>query len=144
MPSSCVAAAGPGASLARPSRVPSCHAVAAPDTKPAEGPIILDGLVLHSIEPHRLDIVRSMEHDGWVENNLSKMLKPVEKSWQPADYLPDAADPDFIDKVCNCCIRLRSVFLHSEAVPPCFLLATNFLPVVNPPELHFSVLSVTE
>lgn len=86
--------------MARPSRVVNCQAVAsAPDTKPAEGPIILDGQVLHSIEPHRLDVVRSMEKDGWVERELMKMLKPVEKSWQPADYLPDGADPDFIDKV---------------------------------------------
>lgn len=30
---------------------------------------------------------------------LSKMLKTVEASWQPADYLPDAASENFIDEV---------------------------------------------
>jgi acyl-[acyl-carrier-protein] desaturase len=59
----------------------------------------LDGQVLHSITPQRLEIVKSMEQDGWVERELTKMLKPVEKSWQPADYLPDGANPDFIDQV---------------------------------------------
>lgn len=72
----------------------------AADTAPpvAQGPVILNGQVLHSIEPHRLDVIRSMEADGWVERELTKMLKPVDKSWQPADYLPDAAHADFTDK----------------------------------------------
>lgn len=94
------AASSRGAGAGRASVVKT-NAVASPEiVQPKEGPIILDGQVLHSIEPHRLEIVQSMEKDGWVERELTKMLKPVEKSWQPADYLPDGADPDFIDKVC--------------------------------------------
>jgi acyl-[acyl-carrier-protein] desaturase len=27
------------------------------------------------------------------------ILKPVEKCWQPADFLPPSEDPDFLDKV---------------------------------------------
>jgi acyl-[acyl-carrier-protein] desaturase len=27
------------------------------------------------------------------------LLKPVDKCWQPADYLPASEDPDFLDKV---------------------------------------------
>ncbi len=27
------------------------------------------------------------------------LLKPVEKCWQPADFLPPSEDPDFLDKV---------------------------------------------
>ncbi len=27
------------------------------------------------------------------------VLKPVDKCWQPADFLPDSSDPDFLDKV---------------------------------------------
>lgn len=73
-------------------------AIAEPKAEKVEGPIVLDGQVLHSIEPARLDIIRSMEADGWVEEQLTRMLKPVEKCWQPADMLPDGADPDFLDK----------------------------------------------
>lgn len=77
-------------------------AAAAAEAPAKEGPIILDGQVLHSIEPHRLDIVNSMEKDGWVERELMKMLKPVESSWQPADHLPDPASDTFLDEVCYC------------------------------------------
>ena len=64
-----------------------------------QGPTVINGQILHSIEPARLDVINSLEREGWVERELMKMLKPVEKSWQPADYLPDGADPDFLDKV---------------------------------------------
>eukprot|EP00892_Ulva_mutabilis_P009159 jgi/Ulvmu1/6615/UM003_0252.1 len=88
---------------ARPSRVSQRRApitaAAAAEAPATEGPIILDGQVLHSIEPHRLDIIHSMEKDGWVDRELSKMLKPVENSWQPADYLPDPASDTFLDEV---------------------------------------------
>lgn len=82
-----------------PQRQAAITAAAAAEVSTKEGPIILDGQVLHSIEPHRLDIIRSMEKDGWVERELSKMLKPVEKSWQPADHLPDPASDTFLDEV---------------------------------------------
>jgi hypothetical protein len=43
------------------------HAAAVNAPKvPSEGPIILDGQVLHSITPQRLEIINSMEQDGWV------------------------------------------------------------------------------
>ena len=80
--------------LARAAAAEVDHAPSAPP-----GPVILNGQVLHSIEPHRLDVIRSMEEDGWVERELTKMLKPVSKSWQPADYLPDGGEDDFLDKV---------------------------------------------
>ncbi|WRX31814.1 Fatty acid desaturase [Theobroma cacao] len=37
--------------------------------------------------------------DGWVENNILTLLKPVEKSWQPQDFLPDAASDGFDEQV---------------------------------------------
>jgi acyl-[acyl-carrier-protein] desaturase len=30
---------------------------------------------------------------------VTPLLKPVEKCWQPADLLPESSDPDFLDKV---------------------------------------------
>jgi len=59
--------------------------------------IIMDGQVLHSITAERLDIVRSISDH--IANNVQPLLKPVDKCWQPADFLPPSEDPDFVDKV---------------------------------------------
>ncbi|RWR74611.1 stearoyl-ACP desaturase-like protein 5 [Cinnamomum micranthum f. kanehirae] len=37
--------------------------------------------------------------EEWAEENLLTMLKPVEKSWQPHDFLPDPCSEDFLDRV---------------------------------------------
>ncbi|PNW70003.1 hypothetical protein CHLRE_17g701700v5 [Chlamydomonas reinhardtii] len=63
-----------------------------------QGPIIMNGQVLHSITAERLDVVRSLE-DGYLQSQVVPLLKPVEKCWQPADFLPPSEDPDFLDKV---------------------------------------------
>lgn len=64
---------------------------------PYQGPIILNGQVAHSLTQERLEIIRSL--DNWAEDELMKLLKPVDKCWQPSDFLPDSSDPDFEDKV---------------------------------------------
>uniref|UniRef100_A0A0F6X2V1 Acyl-[acyl-carrier-protein] desaturase n=1 Tax=Theobroma cacao TaxID=3641 RepID=A0A0F6X2V1_THECC len=51
----------------------------------------------HSIPQQKIEIFKSM--DGWVENNILTLLKPVEKSWQPQDFLPDAASDGFDEQV---------------------------------------------
>lgn len=53
--------------------------------------------VLHSISAHQLELLNSME--GYVESEVLSKLKPVEKCWQPADFLPEGNDPDYVDKV---------------------------------------------
>jgi acyl-[acyl-carrier-protein] desaturase len=45
----------------------------------------------------RLEVMQHLE--GYVSESLEKFLKPVEKSWQPADLLPDASQEDFFNKV---------------------------------------------
>lgn len=45
----------------------------------------------------RLEVMQHLE--GYVTESLEKFLKPVEKSWQPADLLPDASQEDFFTKV---------------------------------------------
>ena len=71
--------------------------------------------VLHSVSAHQLELVNSME--GYVESEVLSKLKPVEKCWQPADFLPEGNDPDYVDKVhllprtgvwCHLCLELRS------------------------------------
>ncbi|XP_047970909.1 stearoyl-[acyl-carrier-protein] 9-desaturase, chloroplastic-like isoform X2 [Salvia hispanica] len=47
--------------------------------------------------PEKVEIFKSME--GWAEDNLLIHLKPVEKCWQPQDFLPDPASDGFHDQV---------------------------------------------
>lgn len=68
-----------------------------PSAGKKEGPIVLNSQILHSIEPHRLEIVKGM--DKYIADNVQPLLKPVEKCWQPTDFLPASEDPDFLDKV---------------------------------------------
>jgi acyl-[acyl-carrier-protein] desaturase len=45
----------------------------------------------------RLEVIKSME--GFVEENLGSLLKPVNESWQPSDYLPDLTRDDWKEQV---------------------------------------------
>lgn len=80
--------------------------------KAAASPLILNKSVLHSLEPSRLEVINSMESDGWVEANLMKLLKPVAKSWQPQDLLPDPSADDFLDVVRE--LRTRTAKLPDD------------------------------
>ncbi|WJZ88277.1 hypothetical protein VitviT2T_007594 [Vitis vinifera] len=53
--------------------------------------------VTHSMPPHKIEIFKSMEN--WVEENVLIHLKPVEKCWQPQDFLPDPASDGFHERV---------------------------------------------
>lgn len=45
----------------------------------------------------KLEVMQSMT--GWATDNLLPLLKPVEKCWQPQDYLPSFSSPTFYDEV---------------------------------------------
>lgn len=47
--------------------------------------------------PQKIEIFKSME--DWAEQNILVHLKPVEKCWQPQDFLPDPASDGFHDQV---------------------------------------------
>lgn len=53
--------------------------------------------VLHSINLHQLDLIHSM--DSYMEKQVMPILKDVKTMWQPSDFLPDSASPDFLDQV---------------------------------------------
>ncbi|PIN25428.1 Acyl-[acyl-carrier-protein] desaturase [Handroanthus impetiginosus] len=53
--------------------------------------------VTHSMPPQRIEIFNAME--DWAENNRLVHLKPVEKCWQPREFLPDPASDGFHDEV---------------------------------------------
>lgn len=66
--------------------------------------------VTHSMPPEKIEIFKSL--DGWVEENILVGLKPVEKSWQPSDFLPDPASEGFNEEVKE--IRERSKEITDE------------------------------
>ncbi|XVF29581.1 hypothetical protein REPUB_Repub15cG0133300 [Reevesia pubescens] len=53
--------------------------------------------VTHSMSPQKIEIFKSLEN--WAENNVLIHLKPVEKCWQPQDFLPDPASDGFYEQV---------------------------------------------
>ncbi|XP_022728599.1 stearoyl-[acyl-carrier-protein] 9-desaturase, chloroplastic isoform X2 [Durio zibethinus] len=53
--------------------------------------------VTHSMPPQKIEIFKSLE--DWAEKNILIHLKPVEKCWQPQDFLPDPASDGFDEQV---------------------------------------------
>eukprot|EP00889_Picochlorum_renovo_P006768 jgi/Picre1/33798/NNA_001277.t1 len=72
-----------------------------------EGPILLDGQVVHSITPERLELIHSL--DDFAAEQVVPILKPVDKLWQPQDFLPDPESPDFLDAVHDLRERTKNI-----------------------------------
>ena len=53
--------------------------------------------VTHSMPQQKMEIFKSLE--GWAEENILVHLKPVEKCWQPMDYLPEPESEGFYEQV---------------------------------------------
>lgn len=53
--------------------------------------------VTHSMPPQKIEIFKNLE--SWADDNILVHLKPVEKCWQPQDFLPDPASEGFHDQV---------------------------------------------
>ena len=86
----------------RPSAVASADSSAK-----KQGPIVMDSKVLHSLTPARLEIIQSM--DEFAKDNVLPLLKPVDKCWQPQDFLPDPESPDFLDQVHDVQQRTKNI-----------------------------------
>ncbi|XP_044466340.1 stearoyl-[acyl-carrier-protein] 9-desaturase, chloroplastic [Mangifera indica] len=65
--------------------------------KPFTPPREVHVQVTHSMPPQKIEIFKSLE--DWAEQNILVHLKPVEKCWQPQDFLPDPASDGFHDQV---------------------------------------------
>ncbi|MQL92543.1 hypothetical protein Taro_025167 [Colocasia esculenta] len=65
--------------------------------KPFSPPREVHVQVTHSMPPQKIEIFKSLE--GWAENNILTLLKPVEKNWQPQDFLPDPSSEGFQEEV---------------------------------------------
>lgn len=64
----------------------------------------------HTITRERLEVVESL--DQWAEETLLPILKPVERSWQPQDYLPAPESEGFLDEVRE--LRARAAQLPDD------------------------------
>ncbi|EPS74332.1 acyl-[acyl-carrier-protein] desaturase [Genlisea aurea] len=53
--------------------------------------------VTHSMPPQKIEMFKALE--DWAENNILVHLRPVEKCWQPQDFLPDPCSDGFYDQV---------------------------------------------
>ncbi|XP_062097554.1 stearoyl-[acyl-carrier-protein] 9-desaturase 6, chloroplastic-like [Humulus lupulus] len=53
----------------------------------------------HSMPPEKAEIFKSLE--DWATKSILPLLKPVDQSWQPQDFLPDSTKPDeeFFDQI---------------------------------------------
>ncbi|XP_073037797.1 stearoyl-[acyl-carrier-protein] 9-desaturase, chloroplastic [Primulina eburnea] len=65
--------------------------------KPFTPPREVHVQVTYSMPPEKREIFNSLH--SWAENNLLVILKNVEKSWQPSDFLPDPALEGFHEQV---------------------------------------------
>ncbi|XP_021774823.1 stearoyl-[acyl-carrier-protein] 9-desaturase, chloroplastic-like isoform X2 [Chenopodium quinoa] len=53
--------------------------------------------VTHSMPPEKIEIFNSLEN--WASENVLVYLKPVEKCWQPQDFLPDPNSDGFYEQI---------------------------------------------
>lgn len=65
--------------------------------KPFSPPREVHVQVTHSMPPQKIEIFKSLE--DWAEENILVHLKPVEKCWQPQDFLPEPESEGFLESV---------------------------------------------
>ncbi|XP_042381306.1 stearoyl-[acyl-carrier-protein] 9-desaturase, chloroplastic-like isoform X1 [Zingiber officinale] len=63
--------------------------------------------VTHSLPPQKIEIFKSLE--DWAESNILVHLKPVEKCWQPQDFLPDPSSEGFYEEVSELRERCKEI-----------------------------------
>ncbi|KAF5469824.1 hypothetical protein F2P56_010383 [Juglans regia] len=62
-------------------------------SSPSQASVIL----ARTMPPEKIEIFKSME--GWARKNIVTLLKPVNKSWQPQDFLPDPTSDGFLEQI---------------------------------------------
>ncbi|EFJ20421.1 hypothetical protein SELMODRAFT_418315 [Selaginella moellendorffii] len=53
--------------------------------------------IMHWLSPEKIEMFKSLE--SWAEESILPFLRPVEKCWQPQDYLPEPSSESFYDEV---------------------------------------------
>lgn len=103
------------------------------------GPTIVNKETLHNLTDFGREVLESME--DFVRTDVIKMLKPVPKCWQPADYLPVPESEDFLDQVAILRERSKSLPIDylvvlvgdmvTEEALPTYMNMLNTLDVVE-------------
>ncbi|CAI9754514.1 unnamed protein product [Fraxinus pennsylvanica] len=75
--------------------------------KPFTPPREVHVQVTHSLEPEKREIFNSL--NNWAEENILVLLKDVEKSWQPSDFLPEPASEGFYEQVTELRKRCKEI-----------------------------------
>jgi acyl-[acyl-carrier-protein] desaturase len=65
---------------------------------------------INRTEESHIEVINSIE--GWVGEQLPTLLVPVEKSWQPSDFIPDMAKDTWFDEISQ--MRRRALELPDE------------------------------
>lgn len=65
-----------------------------------------------SVTSPQFEVIKSME--DFVAENLGSLLKPIDESWQPSDFLPDLTKENWKDQVVE--FRHRAAALPDEAL----------------------------
>jgi acyl-[acyl-carrier-protein] desaturase len=63
--------------------------------------------VVHPMLLENVEIFKSMEE--WVKSDILTLLKPVEKSWQPQDFLPNPTSYGFVEQVTELRKRTKDI-----------------------------------
>ncbi|CAA0814515.1 Acyl- [Striga hermonthica] len=75
--------------------------------KPFTPPREVNTQITHPLAPEKREIFTSLHK--WAEDNILVLLKPVEKCWQPNDFLPDSSSDGFEEQVRDLRDRARSL-----------------------------------
>ncbi|XP_060214893.1 stearoyl-[acyl-carrier-protein] 9-desaturase 6, chloroplastic-like [Lycium barbarum] len=87
-------------------RLSPVYAVASPTTSPSRHQ------VTHSMPPEKLEVFKSLE--SWVSKSVLPLRQPVEKCWQPIEFLPDPSQgPDKFEEEVRS-LRQRVLGLSDE------------------------------
>ncbi|KAH7290914.1 hypothetical protein KP509_30G069200 [Ceratopteris richardii] len=63
--------------------------------------------------PGKIEMFQSLQ--DWAEANILPFLKPVERSWQPQDFLPDPSSDAFLED-------LKELRMRSKELPPEYMV----------------------
>ncbi|EFJ20424.1 hypothetical protein SELMODRAFT_108612 [Selaginella moellendorffii] len=87
--------------------------------------------IMHWLSPEKIEMYKSLE--SWAEESILPFLRPVEKCWQPQDYLPEPSSESFYDEVRELRERAESLRfclvgdMTTEEALPTYLTMLNTL-----------------
>ncbi|EFJ20425.1 hypothetical protein SELMODRAFT_418320 [Selaginella moellendorffii] len=111
-------------------------AASAPTSPPIAGSVAKQdssktSQIMHWLSTEKIEMFKSLE--TWAEESILPFLRPVEKCWQPQDYLPEPSSESFYDEVLELRERAESLRfclvgdMTTEEALPTYLTMLNTL-----------------